>query len=136
MLTSAFLLSSILAGCGTAQQLEEATQPTRCQTVPSAAIEAIETGLENGLSLRDAFAVRSRDYKRVFMVSADIQGPGFEGTDDVATWGLNQLAQPQSVFSAENLAEEFSDWGPLPDGSPADDGISESGECVREAISP
>jgi hypothetical protein len=39
--------------------------------------------------LRDGFIVRSGDFEKVYMVAADIQGPGLERAGDVGVWAIN-----------------------------------------------
>lgn len=118
---------------------EPGEEESRCRKVPTAVVDAISTGLEveGGGKLRGARAVRSDDFERAYFVSADIQGPGLEGSDDIATWTTNRLGEGGLIYAVGGLANEFSDWG---DGgetdagfSLEDDGAEESIECAKEA---
>jgi hypothetical protein len=113
----------------------------RCLDVPADLVEAIQTSLtkvEGVSTLRFAQAVKSNAFQRVYFISADVEGPGLEATDDVATWAkTGELVLGGGLtMSVPGLATEFSD---LPDGSKTDadisrldDGVLESKRCVRE----
>lgn len=110
------------------------TVATRCEAAPVAVVTAISTGLGSGLTLRNAQMVRSDDFEEAYFVSADLQGPGLEGDDDVATWVTNNRSGGGLIFAVSAVAREFSDWG---DGgqtdagfSMSDDGADESAACV------
>jgi hypothetical protein len=107
---------------------------SRCLSVPMPLIRAIQTGLDPGLRLRAGRAVKSRDFRSVYFVSGDIQGPGLRGTRDIATWATNKLRVGGLIYSAEAVAREFSDWGRGPGFSFDDDGLRESQSCVRRAL--
>ena len=108
---------------------------SRCRKVPAATKEAIAQGVEAGLTLGKARAVRSDDFARVFFISAELDGPGLEGEGDVATWMTNRLrGTGKLIYSVDEIANEFSDWG---DGgatdaafSMSDDGAEESRDCL------
>jgi hypothetical protein len=114
---------------------------SRCENVPPALVAAMEEGLElsgGGGSLTNAKAVKSNDFERVYFISADIDGPGLEGSDDIGTWVTNGTLQDSGLtLSVDNVAIEFSTW---PDISTTDlevsmqnDGAEESRECVEAA---
>jgi len=106
--------------------------------VPPALVRGIATGLEvqGGGKLRNAWAVKSEDFESVYFVSADVQGPGLEGDDDLATWGTNRLEVGGGlIFPVDSAAQEFSDWG---DGDTTDanltmddEGAELSQDCVQ-----
>jgi len=117
----------------------QAQEPNRCVTVPSALVAAIEEGLtvSGGGTLRNARAVKSNDFEKVYMVAADIQGAGMEGNEQVGVWATNSLKGDGLIFSVDGQAKEFSDWG---DGATTDanitqaaDGVDEARECARNA---
>jgi hypothetical protein len=56
--------------------------------------------------------VRSKDYRKIFMVSLSLTGPGLEGSK--GTWATNKLTSYGSFFAVDHFAQEFSDWGPSP----------------------
>ena len=62
--------------------------------------------------LRSAYAVRSSDFDEVWMLAAEISGPGFGG--ETGVWAVNNIDEPQTIYVADALAAEFSDWGTGP----------------------
>jgi hypothetical protein len=121
---------------------EDATASDRCRNVPPGLVQGIETGLTltgGGGTLSNAKAVKSNDFKRVYFISADIDGPGLEGPDDIGTWAKSGPLRVGGglILSVDGVAKEFSDWG---DGAKTDaqlsmeeDGAEESKECVENA---
>jgi hypothetical protein len=85
------------------------------------------------LSYEGGFVVRSRDFKSVYFVSADLQGPGLNGKGEIATWATNKLRVGGLIYSADAVARAFFDWGRGP-GFSVGDGFSESRSCARRAI--
>jgi hypothetical protein len=126
------------------QNHEAATSPdvgrARCATVPPQVVEAIGATLtvEGGGTLRNPWAVRSRDHDGVWFVSAEIDGPEREDDGDIATWAfLDPDLQEGEIVPVDDLAQELSQ----PD-EPAqeqeltfvmgDDGVVESRGCVEQ----
>ena len=115
------------------------SQPDRCEAVAQAVVAAMAEGLtvEGGGSLRNAMAVRSGDFEKVWFLAADLQGPGLESSQDIAVWATNDIVGLGSVFSVDEVAKEFSQWG---DGGRTDadltmddDGAEEAAQCARGA---
>jgi hypothetical protein len=113
-----------------------------CKRVPAALVAAIQEGFTTrGVTLRRAYGVRSNDLKNAWYISGDLQGPGLEGHDDIATWVKSgDLVVGGGLILASNaVAKEFSDWGAAAQpGSPAAEaasmenhGAEESQDCVR-----
>lgn len=138
VLAVAALLMAGVAGCGTEPQpvgKTTAEQSLRCQRVAPKVVGAISTGINtSGIRLRGARAVRSGDYKRFYFVAADLQGAGLTGKDDIAVWATNRIADYGSIFSADAVASEFSDWGNGPGFSSFDDGYDAAVDCTRRAL--
>jgi hypothetical protein len=153
LLFTAALVVLLAGGCGSDDgesgapagetTTEEATASDRCRNVPPGLVQAIETGLTvtGGGTLTNAKAVKSDDFKRVYFISADIEGSGMEGanSDDIGTWAKSGPLRVGGglIFAVDATANEFSDWG---DGrktdaqlSMEDDGAEESKECVENA---
>jgi hypothetical protein len=118
-----------------------AAASARCLSVPRGLVKAIATGLtvNGGGTLHHARAVRSRDFKRVYFISAEIDGPGMKGRGDIGTWVKSGPLRVGGglIFAVDGFANEFSDWG---DGrktdahvSTSDDGAGESKACVARA---
>lgn len=122
-----------LAACGGGD--DSGGTSSRCETPSTVLVSAISEGLniEGGGSIRRAAAVKSTDFEKVWFVSADLEGAGLEGSDDIATWATNSLDGAGLIYSVSGVAKEFSDWGPGPkDGfSLSDDGVEESQDCVK-----
>jgi hypothetical protein len=116
-----------------------ASPSARCLPVPPHVLTSISQGLtiEGGGTLRNAKAVKSDSYQNVYFISADLQGAGLEGSDDLATFARNGLDDMGLVIAVDAVANEFSDWA---DGrimtSPitmSDDGARQSQDCASRA---
>jgi hypothetical protein len=110
-------------------------------------VRQIESGLTTdgkGRLRNEAFAVKSNDYEKVWMVAAEIDAPSLQGVGDVGVWGTNEDPSKKTssglIIRANGMAAEFSDWGAAAqDGSAADlnatdDGVAEAEACVIEAL--
>jgi hypothetical protein len=108
-----------------------------CISTPESAA-AIADGLTvgGGGTLRQAFAVPlsfESDLNLGFVVAAEIDGPGIEGDGEVGTWAVGELGGGP-IFAANQLAQEFSEWGAAAsEGSAADlarDAVANSDEAA------
>jgi len=146
----ALVVSVVVVSCGAvdgpaesaapaAEAVQEDEPPARCESVSEEVVAALASGLtvQGGGTLRDAWAVRSNDFENVYFVAAEIDGPGIEGDGDIGVWTASDPSSPGGHYSVNAVAKEFSDWG---DGgattagfSLADDGVSESRDCVRDS---
>jgi hypothetical protein len=120
---------------------EEEEESTHCRNVPPGLVNAMEEGLSvtGGGTLTNAHAVKSEDFKRVFFVSAEINGAGMEGSGEIGTWAKSGPLRAGGglILAVDSFANEFSDWG---DGGETDaqlsmdnDGAEESKDCVEDA---
>jgi hypothetical protein len=131
-----FLLSQQRSPTGNSaldEFLDRTPRPTPapgCFTVSSAVLERISQGLIPGVTLRNGKAVRSGDYRRVWFVAAEIDGPGIEGSGDVGVWATNSLTEGGLTFAVGGMAHQFSDWG---HGEDTDAAMSISSDGYREA---
>lgn len=110
---------------------------SRCEAVGQKLSGTIAEGLkvQGGGTLRGAQAVKSTAFEKVWMISADIEGPGLSGKDDIGTWATNDLTAGKGlIFSVGAVAREFSQWGPGPGFNLSDDGVAESRACVTVAL--
>lgn len=105
-------------------------QSSRCDRASSALVSAIESGLTvgGGGSLSNAYIVKSGDFDNVYFVAAQIGGEGM--SDAVGVWATNGPNGDGSIFSANAMAAEFSDWGGGPGFTPSDDGLSVARDCA------
>ena len=110
-----------------------------CRRAPRNVLNRIEVGLQvpNGGKLRNAYVVRSADFKKMYIVAADIQGFGMEGKDDIGLWATNSLAEGGLTFAVDGFAQDFSDWSDADLTDPAittsDDGVDEARSCAESA---
>ena len=121
-----------------------------CAEAPATLQQAIAEGLtlEGGGGLRNAYVAEAgigQDFRGVespvYLVSAEIVGPGFEG--EVGTWIVTRsLEDAGLIVAADPLAQEFSTWGEAAEeGSPVDawrDRIAEddTAAATRECAGP
>jgi hypothetical protein len=111
-----------------------------CRRAPRKVLNRIEVGLQqvpNGGKLRNGYVVRSADFKKMYIVAADIQGLGMEGKDDIGVWATNSLAEGGLTFAVDGFAQDFSDWSDADLTDPAittnDDGVDEARSCAESA---
>jgi hypothetical protein len=107
---------------------------TRCVRVRATVVQRISAGLNTGIHLRAARAVRSHDYSTVWFVAANLQGPGLAAREDIGVWATDRLGTSGLTFSGNAVAREFSDWGPGPGFHLSDDGFIQAESCTRSAI--
>jgi hypothetical protein len=141
-LTCAALMLAACSGTETAESKNgtESPQATgspttvvgRCERVSSAVLNAIAEGLtvSGSGTLRNGYAVKSKDFSKVYMVAADIQGVGMEGDGEIGVWATNSLDGTGLILAVDGLAKEFSDWG---DGDTTNANITQSSDGVAEA---
>lgn len=149
---SAMVLSLSLVGCGGSVAVASTTPsegpaatatPTpgadesRCLAVSAQKLESIlPLTASGGGTLRDAYAVKSLDFSKVWFIAAEMDFAGGEGDGEIGVWATNDLEPVVGFFSVNGLALEFTDWadGPSSDAqlSMSDDGASEAEECVKD----
>lgn len=129
---SVLVTAMILAACSaTPSPLANATA-NRCAPAPGALLAAISQGLTvtGGGTLRDGSTVKSNAFSNVWMVAAEIDGPGLEGNGDIGIWATNDTSGAGAIYAVDAVAREFSDWG-KGSATDADDGASEAKRCGR-----
>jgi hypothetical protein len=145
------LLASVsaLAGCGGSNGDEESAPPQEAASSPTAesarcipADTSLTTPISNKLTVEGARidygrAVKSGDFERMYFVSAELEGSGLEGRDDIATWATESIGGSEPIYAVDDLAKKHSDWR---DGaktkfklSLSQDGAKESRDCVAAA---
>jgi hypothetical protein len=104
--------------------------------VPRPLVKAIASRLTVPETLRNAQAVRSAT-KRVWFVSAEIDGPGLAGDGQIGTWAKSGPLAPGGgvILSVDTVfAQVLSGWQPgdrtYADLTMDDDGAQKSQVCV------
>lgn len=111
---------------------------SRCVPATDAEISTISAGLvkvaDGPMWLGEGWAVKSKDYKNVWMVAAYIYGNGEEMEKGVGpgVWAHGgEQDDPRMILSAEAFARNFSTWER---GDTTDAEISILSDGVKEAI--
>lgn len=136
------LLLAILTACssGSASSASNSgnagnSSASRCQPASAAQLAAIRAGVQGvqaSNDIRTGFAVRSRDFERVWMVAAKLYGPGIPATGaGPGVWSIaGDPASPNMILSVDGFAQAFSDY---PDASKTKAAITQSADGVDEA---
>jgi hypothetical protein len=76
-------------------------------------LEALSTGLEPGLEIKEAYAIKSTRHSRAWYVGAQLERAG--RTEEIAVWlATGPNAHPEHLYSVDREAQDASAW---PDGS-------------------
>lgn len=59
--------------------------------------------------------IRDPERSNVYLIAAEIDGPGVEGAGEVGVWATNDPRDPVTIYAVDGYAGEFSDWATLPD---------------------
>jgi hypothetical protein len=130
-LAACILAVVLVAGCGSGGGGGGGADTTRCSPAPSTLLAAISQGLTvSGGGLGAGYVVKSNDFSKVWMVAAEINGPGMEGAGDIGVWATNDPSGGGMIFAVDGMAKEFSDWA---DGSTTDAKLSLSDDGVSAA---
>lgn len=130
------LAVAVLAGCGGDDDPDASSAPAslRCEAATSAIMTPLGNALENERDrLGNGQVVKSRDHEDIYFVSAELDGPGFQGSGDVGTWATTSPGGAEAIYSVDPLAKRHTSWrdGTAIAGlSLEDDGAQESRECV------
>ena len=146
-----FLIAVVLlaaAACGGETSEREQKEQERlsatgeCEQVPDVTLTLISESLTvDGGSIRSAHQVRSKLYNNIYMVAADIEGPGLEGPDDIGVWASGEIQGTDATLSWVNsIARDNTDLlGGSQQGTtrftPTAHGIRESIKCVQDDLS-
>ena len=138
---AALLLAvAVLAGCGGDDDSGSSSPPpagsTRCEAATAAIMTPLGNSLENERDrLRNGQVVKSRDHEDIYFISAELDGPGFQGPGDIATWATTSPGGAEAIYSVGPLAKRHTSWR---DGTAIagltleDEGARESRTCVEE----
>lgn len=108
---------AVAGGCASTPSRAPAAAPADCSEAPPAVLSAISTGLKGGTKLSRSAMIRDPDRSSVYLVAAEIDGPGVDGPGQVGVWATNRTDGSGSLFAVDNFAGQFSDWGKMPDAS-------------------
>lgn len=107
----------------------------RCVPASAAQIDRIRYGIqavEPDNDIKTAWAVRSADFERVWMVAALIYGDGIEDGAGPGVWAIGgEIERPNTTLSVGGFAHEFSAWGPA---ETTDAQITMNTDGVKEAV--
>jgi hypothetical protein len=112
--------------------------PSRCVVASPGQMEAIRSGvksIQESNNVETGWAVKSNDFKNVWMVAAEITGPNLEDVTSIGVWAISgDPGSPGMILSVNGFAKEFT---PYPDASEtdanitiADDGVRQAEQCV------
>jgi hypothetical protein len=134
---AALLLAvAVLAGCGGDD--DSGSSASSVSHLCEAATSAIMTPLGNSLDnerdrLSNGQIVKSSEHEDIYFVSAELDGPGFQGPGDIATWATTSPGGAEAIYSVDPLAKRYTSWrdGTAIAGlSLEDEGAQQSRECV------
>lgn len=111
------LVLTVLVGACSDGVSDEALEEglARCEPVPQATVDLIETGLtiENG-TLSNAAAVKSNSGPTLWIVAAQFNGDGFEGDQFLGTWGVIdgiEVDEVTAITGTDDFTKGISSWG-------------------------
>ena len=132
------LLAATLLAAGCGGDDENAAPPTtattaaaksRCTPATSDLMTPLANKLLGGdIRLTNGWIVESREHEDVYLVAAEVDGPGLERSGDVGVWATTSPYGAEAIYSVNELAKEQTDWR---DAAAID--VSQDREDVREA---
>jgi hypothetical protein len=131
------VMAMLVAACSNAVS-EEAVADLlpRCESVPVATLDVIETGLtvDNGV-LSNGVAVKSDYGPTLWIVAAQFNGDGFEGDQFVGVWAVidgKEASEITGIAATDDFTRGISSWGEDlgQDVSSLIDGVSAAIACV------
>ncbi len=132
------LVMALLAGACSGTVSDEAAEDllARCEAVPQATLDLIETGLtiDNGV-LSNAAAVNSDYGPTLWVIGAQVNGDGFDGDRFLGIWAVVdgiEVNEVTGIAAADDFTRGISTWGEDlgTDISSLIDGVSAAGACV------
>lgn len=112
---------------------------SRCEPASGAQVQTLRSAIQDEQArngIENVYAVRSKDFQRVWMVAGGITGDGIKAGQAIGVWAMNgEKDSPGLTFSVNYMAKEFSGFG-LGSGTKAaitmnDDGAKEAEACAR-----
>ena len=108
----------------------------RCEPVPQATVDLIETGLtiENG-TLSNAAAVKSDSGPTLWIIAAQVNGDDFEGDQYLGSWGVIdgiEVDEVTAMVATDDFTKGISTWGDKDDVfTNLADGVNAALACVQ-----
>jgi hypothetical protein len=105
----------------------------RCLKITNLMMEKLADN--DGFNLRNGYAVRSNAFvDEFYFLSAEAYNSGGLGIDgEILTWFADDYFSPGYINAVGAFGEAYSSWGSnlVDQGTPYDDGYSESRDCVK-----
>lgn len=100
------------------------------------AVQAGVKGVDAANEVREAWAVKSKEFENVWMVAAYVYGAGIEQGAGPGVWAIGgDPVSPRMILAVDGMAKEFSDY---PDASKTDaqitlatDGVEAAKKCAE-----
>ena len=151
MLSKAALLSALalaLAACGgtdsgsdtsssppadTSGGASSSSPDNDCLKVSRAMVNGLNEGLQHGVKITRAAAVKAQGFHNVYFIAGKLKGPG---VDDTGVWATNHGLKPGDglIFSVDGMAREFSVWPdadvPIFSADASDPNVDRALECL------
>jgi hypothetical protein len=105
----------LVAGCSS--QVADQSPSGLCEAAPAALVTAVSAGLIAGTSLTGARIVRDPEREDIWLVAAELDGPGISGEGEVGVWATDRPDDPATIWSVDAFALQFSLWPRIPDPS-------------------
>ena len=103
----------VLAGC--ASPVPDQSPSGLCEAAPAALVTAVSAGLVAGTSLTAARMVRDPEREDIWLVAAELDGPGISGEGEIGVWATDLPDDPTMIWSVDAFALQFSEWPRIPD---------------------
>ena len=136
ILVAVLAIALVAAACSDTVSEEAAADVlARCEPVPQATLDLIETGLTIGNgTLTNAAAVNSDYGAAIWVIGAQVNGDGFEGDKYLGIWVVADGVDADTITkiaAADDFTKGISSWGE-DFGSDLQlvDGVSAAGACV------
>jgi hypothetical protein len=107
------LVVLVLAGC--ASPVPDQPPSGLCEAAPAALVTAVSAGLVAGTSLTGARMVRDPEREDIWLVAAELDGPGIAEEGEIGVWATDRPDAPATIYSVDAFALQFSDWPRIPD---------------------
>jgi hypothetical protein len=111
----ALVVVLVLAGC--ASPVADQSPSGLCEAAPAALVTAVSAGLVAGASLTGARMVRDPAREDIWLVAAELDGPGITGEGEIGVWATDRPDDPTMIWSVDAFALQFSEWPRIPDPS-------------------